>query len=217
MIANLKQSASELILSNGGVLKKEDMYSRMKYPRILPLMRFTVDQYDIAGFGHIMLMHTTTKMGMELITMSLMPSESVNLPYLLIDAMSMKKKRCVFAEYYGCGQDGLNDRLLKDVFEKHKHLPDYDEKDNWYVKERMPYSLIKTGTEDELVLMALDTVTSYLASVRSSSVIPEYKDKLKAFRERMIVDGNPSSKTLNMLLKEDGSRKFMENVIMPLK
>ena len=81
----------------------------------------------------------------------------------------------------------------------------------------MPYSLIKTGTEDELVLMALDTVTSYLASVRSSSVIPEYKDKLKAFRERMIVDGNPSSKTLNMLLKEDGARKFMENVIMPLK
>lgn len=217
MIPYLKKSASELISSNGGILKKEDAYSRMKYPKVLPLMRFAVDRYEIKGFGHVMLMHTTTKMGMELITMSFMPSEAVNLPYLLIDAMSMKKKRCVFVEYYGCGQDGLNDMLLKDVYEKHKHLPDYDEKDNWYVKERMPYSLIKTGSEDELKIMALDSVTAYLASAKSASVIPEYKDKLKAFRERMITEGNPSSKTLNMLLKEDGARKFMETVIMPLK
>ena len=62
-----------------------------------------------------MIMHTTTKMGMELITMSFMPSECVDLPYLLLDAMSMKKKSCVFVEYYGCGMEELTDDGLKAV------------------------------------------------------------------------------------------------------
>ncbi|MBR6487594.1 MAG: hypothetical protein IKT20_01665, partial [Clostridiales bacterium] len=67
------------------------------------------------------------------------------------------------------------------------------------------------------VNMALDSINAYLGSVSHTRFIPEYKDKLKAFRERMIVDGNPSSKTLNMLLKENGARTFMETVIMPLR
>ena len=65
--------------------------------------------------------------------------------------------------------------------------------------------------------MASDSVKAYLGSVRNSRFVPEYKDRLRAFRVRMITDGNPSSKTLNMLLKEDGARTFMETVIMPLK
>ena len=80
----------------------------------------------------------------------------------------------------------------------------------------MPYSLIKTGEADRLTDMAVDSVSAYLGCIAGASVVPEYRDKLKAFRERMIVEGNPSSKTLKMLLKEDGARKFMEEVIMPL-
>ena len=217
MISSIKQKAVSIISNSNAVLLPEDCYTNMKYPRILPLMRFRVDQYSFQGLGHVMIMNTTTKMGMELITMSFMPSECVDLPYLLIDAMSMKKKRCVFVEYYGCGMEELADEALKDVYDDYRDLPDYEEKENWYIKERMPYSLIKTGGTDELVNMALDSVKAYLGSVRSTRFIPEYKDKLKAFRERMIVDGNPSSKTLNMLLKEDGARTFMETVIMPLK
>ena len=146
-----------------------------------------------------------------------MPSECITLPYLLVDAMSMKKKRCVFVEYYGCGMEDLEDEALHDVYEDYRDLPDYDEKENWYIKERMPYSLIKTGEPDQLVNMVYDSVRAYLGSVSGAKFIPEYKDKLKAFRERMITEGNPSSKTLNMLLKEDGARTFMETVIMPLK
>ena len=81
----------------------------------------------------------------------------------------------------------------------------------------MPYSLIKTGDPNELAEMAAESVKAYLGSVSRSRFIPEYKDRLKSFRERMITEGNPSSKTLNMLLKEDGARAFMESVIMPLK
>lgn len=217
MIAGIKQKAATLIKNSGGILVPEDRYTNMKYPKLLPLMRFRVDRYKIPGFGHVMLMHTTTKMGMELITVSFMPSECITLPYLLVDAMSMKKKRCVFVEYYGCGMEDFSDDALKDVYDDYCDLPDYDEKENWYIKDRMPYSLIKTGEPAKLENMAYDSIRAYLGSVSGAKFIPEYKDKLKAFRERMIVDGNPSSKTLNMLLKEDGARTFMENVIMPLK
>ena len=217
MISSIKQKAVSIISNSNAVLLPEDCYTNMKYPRMLPLMRFRVDQYSVQGLGHIMIMNTTTKMGMELITMSFMPSECINLPYLLIDAMSMKKKRCVFVEYYGCGMKNLADKALKEVYDSYCNLPDYEEKENWYIKERMPYSLIKTGDPDELVNMAADSVRAYLESVRDAAFIPEYYDYLKNFRERLIVQGNPSSKTLNMLLKEDGARTFMETVIMPLK
>ena len=217
MIASIKQKAVSLLSESNASLLPEDRYTNMKYTKLLPLMRFRVDRYKVPGFGQAMLMHTTTKMGMELITMSFMPSECVDLPYLLVDAMSMKKKRCVFVEYYGCGMEELSDEALKDVYDDYNSLPDYEEKENWYVKERMPYSLIKTGGPDDLANMASASIKAYLGSVSHTRFIPEYKDNLKAFRERMITEGNPSSKTLNMLLKEDGARTFMETVIMPLK
>ncbi len=216
MIGELKKRASDILLKSNAVLLPEDGYTNMKYPSLIPLMRFRVDQYNVDGFGHVMMMHTTTKMGMELLTMSFMPSESVNLPYLLIDAMSMKKKRCVFVEYYGCGMEDLVDHSLKEVYDKWSFLPDYIEKENWYIKERRPYSLIKSGEENELTDMALDSVKAYLGSISEAKIVPEYEDKLRSFRERMIVEGNPSSKTLNMLLKKDGARVFMERVIMPI-
>ena len=216
MISTIRQKAVSLISDSNAVLLPEDCYTNMRYPKILPLMRFKVDQYSVPSFGHVMIMHTTTKMGMELVTMSFMPNECIDLPYLLIDAMSMKKKRCVFVEYYGCGMDGFNDAALMEVHDKWKTLPDYAEKDNWYVKERMPYSLIKSGDAGDLSAMALDSVRGYLGSLSSCRTVPEYEDKLRAFRERMITEGNPSSKTMKMLLKEDGARKFMEYVIMPL-
>ena len=217
MIESIKNKAVEIISNSGAVPVPEDRYTNMKYPRLLPLMHFRVDRYKVPGFGSVMLMHTTTKMGMELITMSFMPSECISLPYLLVDAMTMKKKRCVFVEYYGCGMEGLEEKAFRDVYEKYRDLPDYQEKENWYIKERTPYSLIKTGEPEHLENMAADSIEAYLNSVGDAHVIPEYNDKLKAFRERMIVDGNPSSTTLNMLLKEDGARTFMETVIMPLK
>ena len=217
MIGSIEQKAVSFLKNSNAVLLQADCYTDMKYPKLLPLMRFHVDRYSVPGLGYVMIMHTVTKMGMELITMSFMPSECVDLPYLLLDAMSMKKKRCVFVEYYGCGMEELSDDALKDVYDDYCGLPDYEEKENWYVKERMPYSLIKTGDTDDLVCMAADSVRAYLGSAARARFIPGYGEKLRSFRERMITEGNPSSKTLNMLLKEDGARAFMESVIMPLK
>lgn len=216
MISRLKEE-TETLLKNYAVTKKEpDSYSHMKYPKIFTLMDFYVDQYEIEGFGHLMIMHTKTKMGMELLTASFMPNTGINLPYLLMDAMTMKNKRCIFVEYYGCGNDDLNDTKLKETYEKYRSLPDYAEKENWYIKERRPYSLIKTGSSEELLSMARDSLSAYLDSVKTAHVSEGYKEKLEAFRNRMITEGNPSSKTLKMLLKEEGAVNFFKDVIMPL-
>ena len=216
MIKTILEFADYSLIKAGARKLLEDKYSHMKYLSFLPLMHFYVDQYELEGFGHVMSMHTTTKMGMELLTLSFMPNSGKNLPYLLMDSMTMKNKRCVFVEYYGCGNSDLNDAALKSVYEEYKSLPDYDEKPGWYISEREPYSLIKTGTEDELTEMATASLNAYLSSIESSVVDPGYTIKREAFRKRMIEDGNPSSKTLEMLLKKDGAVKFMKEVVMPL-
>ena len=215
MISRLKQVFEDILKNNN--IQKEDMdeYSHMKYPKIFTLMDFYVDQYEIEKYGHLMIMHTKTKMGMELLTASFMPSTGINLPYLLIDAMTMKSKRCIFVEYYDCGNSNLNDEKLKEVFEKYKHLPNYQEKENWYISERTPYSLIKSGSEDELINMVKDSLNAYLGSIETSVYDEAYLPKLESFRDMMITKGNPSSKTLKMLLK-DKAEDFFKDVIMPL-
>ena len=64
--------------------------------------------------------------------------------------------------------------------------------------------------------VAESSVYAYISSIGSSVVDPGYTRQLEAFRKRMIEDGNPSSKTLEMLLKKDGAVRFMKEVVMPL-
>lgn len=194
----------------------EDAWTDMSFPGIIKLMKFRVDRYDLEGFGKLMTMHTTTKMGMELLTMSFMPSSGLTVPYFLMDAMSMKNKKCVFVEYYGCGQEGLQNNALEEVYETYRTLPDYPEKPNWYVGERESYSLIKTGNEGQLTGMAVDSVTAYLSMIPGAHEDEGYKKKLAEFRQRMIDEGNPSSSTLHLLLGKIGAERFMKQAVMPI-
>jgi len=194
----------------------EDMYTDMSFPRIIKLMKFRTDRYSLEGYGKLMSMHTTTKMGMELLTLSFMPSSGLNVPYLLMDCMSVKDKRCVFVEYYGCGNKDLVHGALEEVHANYSSLPDYSEKDGWYIAEREPYSLIKSGTEDELVSMACDSVKAYLSMVPLAHEDSGYRAQLEAFRTRMTEEGNPSSSTMRLLLGRVGAERFMKAAVMPL-
>ena len=194
----------------------EDGWTDMSFPGIIKLMKFRVDRYSLEGFGKLMTMHTTTKMGMELLTMSFMPSNGLTVPYLLMDAMSMKNKRCVFVEYYGCGRDDLQSDALEELYETFRLLPDYTEKPNWYVGERESYSLIKSGTEKQLTDMAVRTVKAYLSLIPLAHEDEGYKKQLAAFRQRMITEGNPSSSTLHLLLGKIGAERFMKQAVMPI-
>lgn len=197
-----------------------DRYSRMKWPRLLPMMRFAVDRYTLDGFGQLMLMQTKAIGGlMQLVTASFMPQTGLSVPYLLIDMMQMKKKRTVFVEYYDCTKNGVTAPALDALKAVYADVPDYPEKPAWYIAERMPCSLIKgteDGSEERLIAMVRDSVRAYAALCREAGRDPENRSGLAAFRERMMKEGNPSSATMEKVLGKEGAETFFRDVVMPL-
>lgn len=197
-----------------------DAYSKMRWPKLLPLMKFDVTRYQVDGFGHLMLMRTRAMGGMmQLCTVSMTPSEGLSVPYLLIDCMTMKQKRTVFVEFYDCTKDGVKDHELDALRERYARIPDYPEKPAWYISERMTCSLIKgveDGKEEELKQMLSDSVRAYLSVCDRAEKNEENLKGLKAFQERMIQNGNPSSSTMEKVLKKDGAEHFFRTVVMPV-
>ncbi len=121
-------------------------YGAMAYPRWLPLLKFRVQWYGAAGYGNVFAMHTRDLGGrMELATLVFTPNVGGDVPLLLVDVMSMGKKRAAFVEYYDCTKDGAPGGALAATGAKFADLPDYPEKPAWYVARRTPYSLIKGG------------------------------------------------------------------------
>ena len=65
MISEMKTQIMEKI--RGAVkcsVLPEDGWTEMSFPNLIKLMKFRVDRYSLEGFGRLMTMHTTTKMGM---------------------------------------------------------------------------------------------------------------------------------------------------------
>lgn len=140
-------------------------YAAMRYPKLITIMRFSFQQYDAPTFGHVSFLRTTGMGGrMQLATVVFTPNTGVAVPLLLIDAMSMGKKRAVFVGYNDCTESGASAEPLAAVHERYADLPDYEEKPAWYIAERTPYSLIKGGNDDaRLGAMITDTVDAYAA------------------------------------------------------
>ena len=196
-----------------------DEYTDFRYPKLIPFMKFHVDRFHIQGFGHLMTMHTKTAFGMELLTASFTPGETGSVPYCLTDIMTVGKKRTVFVEYYECGSKDLKVQKLCETHQKFSHLTDYEEKPKWYVSERAPYSLIKCGQKDDdpvLTDMLLSSVNAYRSEVNNKGKTTVKTDGLKAFRERMIKEGNPSSSVLEKVFGKEGATDFFTSCVMPL-
>ena len=195
-------------------------YASMKYPKLIPMMRFETHCFRIEDFGDLFLMETKAMGGaMKLLTLSFMPNKGKNVPYLLIDTMSMKNKALAYVEYYDCTGKALEFKELNDIKTKYASVPDYAEKEAWYVKERMPASLIKGGEgADEAVLyeMVMESVRAYLSISERESKDPENLKGLESFRQRMLTEGNPSSGTMEKVLGKEGSIRFYKQCIMPL-
>ena len=197
-----------------------DRYSHMQWPRMLPMMRFSVDRYRVEEFGQLMVMRTRAMGGlMQLVTASFMPFLGKSVPYLLIDMMQMQKKRTVFIEYYDCTAAGVSAPELDAIRKAYSDVPDYAEKPAWYIAERMPCSLIKgvtDGSEKRLCEMVMTSIEAYARLCRTAPVDPNNLKKLVEFRSRMLTAGNPSSATMEKVLGPDGAKAFFENVVMPM-
>lgn len=193
-------------------------YETMRYPRFPAVMRFYVRRYAAKGFGNVFTMYTRALSGlMQLATMAFTPNAGGDVPLLLIDVMAMGKKRTVFIEYYDCTARGVNCPELAKVKEQYGDLPEYPEKPAWYVGERTPDSLIKSGEDGAaLFSMLADSVSAY-AAVAAQHQTPSADNLtgLAAFIERMVREGNPSTATMEKLLGKAGAEAFFRAAVMP--
>ena len=100
-------------------------YGAMAYPRWLPLLKFRVQWYGAAGYGNVFAMHTRALGGrMELATLVFTPNVGGDVPLLLVDVMSMGKKRAAFVEYYDCTKEGAPGGAMAAAGAKFTDLPD---------------------------------------------------------------------------------------------
>ena len=181
------------------------------------MMRFYLEQYEVEGLGNLCVLRTKAMLGlMGLLTVVVTPNTGKNVPFLLIDTMDMGKKHLCYVEYYDCTAEGAHkDRLLA-AGAPYADVADYAEKPAWYVKERMEGSLIKTGDRDRLEQMALDALIAYREQAAAAPVKLENAVGLKAFQQRMVREGNPSTAALTRTLGREGAEAFFRTVVMPV-
>jgi hypothetical protein len=144
------------------------------------------------------------------------PSSGKNVPFLLIDTMDMGKKHLCYVEYYDCTAGGADKDKLLAASVPYGDVADYAEKPAWYVQERMAGSLIKTGENARLEQMALDALKAYAQQAAAAPVKPENLEGLKAFQQRMVREGNPSTAALTKTLGQEGAEAFFRTVVMPV-
>lgn len=182
-----------------------------------PMMRFCLEQYEAEGLGNLCVLKTRAMLGlMKLVTVVVTPNTGKNVPFLLIDTMDMGKKHLCYVEYYDCTADGADRDLLLAAGAPYADVAEYAEKPAWYVSERMKGSLIKTGDKTRLEQMAMDALTAYREQAAAAPVKAENIDGLKAFQQRMVKEGNPSTAALTRTLGKEGAEAFFRTVVMPV-
>ena len=197
----------------------QDNYTDFAYPKFIKLMKFHTDRFEVTEFGSFMTMHTKTAFGMELLTASFTPGKGRTVPYLLIDIMTMGKKRTVFVEYYDCTKSCPEMPSLSKVHDSFNYLSDYIEKPHWYIGDRAPYSLIKCGSKaDESALhdMIIESIKAYSLEISKAEASIDNLKGLSSFRDRMISEGNPSSSVLEKVFGKDGAADFFRSCVMPM-
>jgi len=214
-----KDIIGEFLKESGSIQMDCGIYTDMKYPKLLPMMKFHTEKFEVPDFGNLFIMRTDAMGKMHLMTSSFMPNKGKAVPYLLIDLMSMGKKRVAFVEYYNCTGRKLPSEKLEEAAARYKEIEDYVEKPAWYVERRMKGSLIKAGRADQealLLEMIRSSIQAYAEMIQEAETDPGCLKGLAAFRDEMLQKGNPSGATLTKVLGREGAETFMRNMVMPL-
>ena len=181
------------------------------------MMRYALEQYAVEGLGNLCVLRTRAMLGlMKLVTVVVTPNTGKNVPFLLIDTMDMGKKHLCYVEYYDCTAEGADRDLLLAAGAPYADIENYAERPAWYVGERMKGSLIKTGDRARLEQMALDALAAYREQAAAAPVKEENLAGLRAFQQRMVKEGNPSTAALTRTLGKEGAEAFFRTVVMPV-
>jgi len=220
---NMPQQLEQLAaaLGRGMEMRPRDVsgYASMRWPRLIPMMRFSVHAWSAEGYGNVFAMSTDAMHGMmRLGTLVCTPNERSGLPVLLIDMMSMRQKQAAFVEYYDCNESPSPQPELQAAHDRYASIPDYAEKPAWYIRERAPYSLIKGGSSAaDLQKMLAAEADAYACRCLQEKAPISAADRqgLKKFTDRMVREGNPSSAVLARVLGKREAERFFRMMVMP--
>lgn len=217
-------------ISEKFTLEKYDIgdFEKFTYPKFLPIMKYSVDKYSVCGLGNMTILQNKTLNLMSLITVVLTPDLSKNIPFAIIDLVTINNKFISFFEFFDSHTN--DDEVIQNFKEttlelkkKYENLEDYKEKPNWYVPLRAKYSLLKHGKkdkEDEIVNMLMDYFDEYLIFVSKAKepIDSTYsKKKLVAFVDDLINKGNPSSEPITKALGENNAKTFFKDIVFYIK
>lgn len=197
--------------------------ANFSYPKYIPIFKFKAQQYKVIELGNMSILTSSSIIGLSLTTVVFTPGVGLDIPFVIIDFVSMKDKITVFVEFFNNHMNNkeniksLDDNLNK-LFYKYKCIENYIEKPNWYVPLRDKYSPLKKGSKnnkkilEDMVLDYLNEYLNFVSSIKKDST--DIKNiKLEEFIEDLIIKGNPSSKILKKALGEDGYKDFSRSVI----
>lgn len=197
---------------------QNDAYAKMRWPKLIPLMRFKTESFVVPGYGRAAFINTKAMGFVRMLTCTLTPCEGASVPFLMIEVMEAKGRSTVCIGYYDCTANGADTSGYEAVSEKYASLEDYPEKPAWYIEKRAKGSVSKFVLDngvDQLAELVREAVGAYLKRAASSEKVPQNLDGLKEFSEQIIVKGMPLTETFNKVLGKEGSDAFFRKVVIP--
>jgi len=211
----LSYVSSEIVNYIKSKSKEIDLGKYKKFGNLF--IKFKARQFKVNNFGYMFILDTNAFFGlMKLSTLVFTPASGIDVPFLLVDIMSMKKKNVGFIEFYDLTKNKTGHPDFNKLVEKYNDVENYTEEDAWYIKERTPYSLIKGGlntSKAQIDTMAINAIKTYILIAQESKIDKDNLPGLYNFKERMIKEGNPSSKILKSVLNKKADHFFKEYIM----
>lgn len=198
---------------NPGEYKEMKMYG---------IMKFHVEQYDIAEIGNLSIMRVN--MGfMQMATAVITPRDK-NLPLLSADYMYILSNRKSYLEFYDVvteKDEGYNQLLtaLSQVQSKYDYLENIETSPAWY-QHLLTVTSYKAGSpeqDQDLEAMLVDSLKTYM---EHSKQLPPLSEAAKAdkisvtveYTDGLIEKGGISTDVFKQQLGEAETKKFFDNV-----
>lgn len=220
-IAEIK---SLLISQTEKIFKAENKplgkYAAVKWPALIPLVRYETEYSRLDGFGARTLLNGKIFGGIRSLSCTLTPFEGASIPLVLIDVMEVQEKCTVFIEYFDKTAQGADMSVFEKLKGKYSDLEDYPASPTWYSAEQSNCSLIKIAPSQSvkrLVEMVADLLKAYLELAEKSEKSADNIKGIVEFSEKMGEQGTSAMEVLKKRLGAENTKEYYCTVFIPQK
>ena len=186
------------------------------------IMKFDVEQYDIAELGNLSIMRMNMGL-MQMATVVITPQDK-NMPLLSADYMYILSNRKAYLEFYDVvkEKDAAYKELLSALatgIEKYDYLEDIETSEAWYA-DLLTVTSYKGGKSDvdqDIENLLLDSLNTYLAHAKQQPLLSdeEKAEKLAitvTYTDGLIEKGGISTDVFKKELGNEETKQFFDNI-----